>query len=140
MTIGELARRSGCNIETIRYYERIGLLPVPMRQGQYRQYAAGDVERLAFVRRARQLGFGIDAIRVLLGLSAGGQRACAEAREIAAGHLAEVRRKIADLREMELVLADAVRSCDGGEAPCCPVISALASPVTGGEDCPPLPG
>ncbi len=127
IAIGELSRSTGCNIETIRYYERIGLLPTPARRGRYRQYDTEDAGRLAFVRRARGLGFTLDEVRALLGLAAGGQGACAEVREIAAAHLVEVRAKVADLRAMERALADAVRRCDAGEAPGCPLISVLAS-------------
>ncbi len=127
IAIGELSRRTGCNIETIRYYERIGLLPTPARRGRYRHYVAEDVGRLAFVRRARDLGFTLDEVRALLGLAAGGQGACAEVREIAAVHLAQVRAKVADLHAMERVLADAVRRCDAGEVTGCPLIEVLAS-------------
>ena len=124
IAIGELSRRTGCNIETIRYYERIALLPTPARRGRYRHYGAGNVARLAFVRRARELGFTLDEVRALLGLAVGG--ACAEVREIAAAHLAEVRAKITDLQAMEQALADAVQRCDIGETPGCPLISVLA--------------
>jgi MerR family transcriptional regulator, mercuric resistance operon regulatory protein len=126
--IGELSRRTGCNIETIRYYERISLLPAPARSaGHYRVYETADVRRLAFIRRARELGFTLDEVRTLLPLSANdAQGACAEVRELAARHLAEVRAKIADLRAMERVLADAVRRCAAGELPGCPVIEALS--------------
>lgn len=127
IAIGELSRRTGCNIETIRYYERIALLPTPARRGRYRHYGPEDVGRLSFVRRARELGFTLDEVRALLGLDAGDQGTCAEAREIAASHLAEVRAKVADLRAMERVLADVVRRCDAGEAPGCPLISVLAA-------------
>jgi MerR family mercuric resistance operon transcriptional regulator len=126
--IGELSRRTGCNIETIRYYERICLLPTPVRSaGRYRVYDSADVRRLAFIRRARELGFTLDEVRTLLALSANdAQGACAEVRELAARHLAEVRAKIVDLRAMERVLADAVRRCAAGELPGCPVIEALS--------------
>lgn len=127
IAIDELSRRTGCNIETIRYYERIGLLPTPARRGRYRHYGSEDVGRLAFVRRARELGFALDEVRALLGLAAAGQDGCAEVREIAASHLAEVRAKVADLQAMERVLADAVRRCDAGEAPGCPLIGVLAA-------------
>ena len=80
--IGELSRRTGCNIETIRYYERIGLLPAPPRRGRYRSYGREDVARLGFVRRARELGFTLDEVRALLGLAVGGQASCAEVREL----------------------------------------------------------
>ena len=130
IAIGELSRRTGCNIETVRYYERIGLLPKPARRGTYRRYEAKDVERLAFVRRARELGFALDEVRALLDLALGGQDACAEVREIAATHLADVRERIADLRAMEGALAQAVRGCDAGEMAGCPVIVALSSGAT----------
>ena len=126
--IGELARQSGSNIETIRYYERAGLLAAPQRSaGGYRLYEAADVRRLAFVRRARELGFTLDQVRALLALSEkDGRDACTEVHDLAAGHLFEVRAKIADLRAMERVLADAVRRCAAGELPGCPIIDALS--------------
>ena len=128
MAIGEYSRRTGGNIETIRYYERIGLLPVPERTGRYRRYDAADVRRLAFIRRARELGFTLDEVRTLLKLSeSGGEIACADVREIAASHLAEVKAKIADLRAMERTLIDAVRRCDAGEVSGCPMIEALSA-------------
>ncbi|MBI1198960.1 MAG: MerR family DNA-binding protein [Phenylobacterium sp.] len=125
MPIGELSRRTGCNIETIRYYERIGLIPAPQRRGRYRSYRADDVGRLGFVRRARALGFTLEEVRALLGLAAGGQDPCAEVRSLAASHLKDVRARIADLRRMERVLADSVRACDSGQDPGCPLIEAL---------------
>ncbi len=123
IAIGELSRRSGVNIETVRYYERICLLPTPARRGRYRLYGAEDVGRLAFVRRGRELGFTLDEVRALLELGAGD---CAEARSLAAAHLADVRARIADLRAMERVLADTVRRCDAGGDATCPVIEVLA--------------
>ncbi|MBW8269628.1 MerR family transcriptional regulator [Caldovatus aquaticus] len=126
IAIGALSRRTGCHVETIRYYERIGLLPAPARRGRYRLYGAADVARLAFVRRARELGFTLEEVRALLALAAEGEGACAEARELAAAHLADVRARIADLRAMEAALAEAVRRCDAGEAPGCPLIGALS--------------
>ena len=123
--IGELSRRTGCNIETIRYYERIGLMPAPPRRGRYRSYGGEDVGRLGFVRRARELGFTLDEVRALLGLAAGGQASCAEVRDLAASHLQDVRARIADLKRMERVLAGSVRACDAGQDPGCPLIHAL---------------
>jgi len=127
LPIGELSRRSGVNIETIRYYERINVLPAPPRTANGRRvYGPAETRTLAFIRRSRELGFTLDEIRALLALSAkNGQGTCAEARELATGHLAEVRAKIDDLKAMEQVLADAVRRCDAGEAPGCPLIDAL---------------
>ncbi|MGV6876076.1 MerR family transcriptional regulator [Pseudochelatococcus sp. B33] len=92
--IGELSRRTGCNIETIRYYERIGLMPEPLRRGRYRSYGPEDVGRLAFVLRARELGFTLDEVRTLLGLAASGQASCAVARDLAEVHLKDVRTRI----------------------------------------------
>lgn len=123
--IGELSRRTGCNIETVRYYERIGIIPAPPRRGRYRSYGAEDVARLGFVRRARELGFTLDEVRALLGLAAGGGASCAEVRDLAASHLEDVRGRIADLRRMERVLTASVRACDAGQDPGCPLIQAL---------------
>ena len=127
--IGELSRQTGCHVETIPYYERVGLLPRPPRSaGRYRLYNTDDVRRLAFVRRARELGFSLDEVRALLVLSAGdSENTCAEVRELAARHLADVRAKIADLREMERLLAKAVRRCDTSEPPGCPLIDTLSA-------------
>jgi MerR family mercuric resistance operon transcriptional regulator len=127
MAIGEFSRRTGGNIETIRYYERIGLLPLPDRRGRYRRYGAGDVARLLFIRRARELGFTLDEVRALLKLSkADSETSCSDVRELAARHLAEVKAKISDLRAMERTLAKAVRDCDAGEMPRCTLIDALS--------------
>ena len=123
--IGELSRRTGCNIETIRYYERIGLMPAPPRRGRYRSYGGEDVGRLGFVRRARELGFTLDEVRALLGLAGGGQASCGEVRTLAASHLADVRARIADLKRMERVLTRSVRACDAGQDPGCPLIESL---------------
>lgn len=128
--IGELSRRTGCNIETIRYYERIGLLPRPSRRGSYREYDDHGVSALAFIRRARDLGFTLDEIRALLRLAPGGGAACAEARDVAARHLADVRKRLADLRSMERALAAAMHRCDAGEQPACPLIEALSGSAT----------
>lgn len=128
ITIGELSRRTGCNVETVRYYERVGLIPPALRTaGRYRLYGEADVRRLAFVRRARELGFTLTDVRTLLTLAPGqSDGPCAQARDLAAAHLADVRSKIADLRAMERVLDDAVDRCATGNTPNCPVIDALA--------------
>ena len=127
LPIGELSRRSGVKIETIRYYERIMVLPLPPRTASGRRvYGPAQTRTLAFIRRSRELGFTLDEIRTLLALSAeNGQGACAEVSELANSHLAEVRAKIADVRAMERVLADAVRRCDAGKTPRCPHIEGL---------------
>ena len=101
MTIGGLARQSGVAVETIRYYERIGLLPAPRRsRGRHRLYEPGHVARLEFVRRARQLGYPLAEVRALLRLAEEGRPACAAARAITIRHLAEVRSRLADDRRM----------------------------------------
>lgn len=128
IAIGEFSRRTGGNIETIRYYERIGLLPLPDRQGRFRRYGTADVARLVFIRRARELGFTLDEVRALLALSeTDGKALCADVRDIAARHLLDVRAKIKDLKAMERTLADAVHRCDAGEVPGCPMIDALCA-------------
>ena len=128
LPIGELSRRARVHIETIRYYERIKMLPAPPRTASGRRiYGPGEMRSLSFIRRSRELGFTLDEIRALLALSAkNGLDACAEVRGLAASHLKGVRAKIADLRAMERVLADAVRRCDAGEAPGCPLIDTLS--------------
>jgi MerR family mercuric resistance operon transcriptional regulator len=127
MSIGEFSRRTGCAVETIRFYEKIGVLPKARRRGRYRHYAAADVGRLNFVRRARELGFTLDKVRALLGLAALGHEACADVRTLAAAHLEDVRGKIANLRSMEDALARAVRLCDAGEKVTCPLIDVLSA-------------
>ena len=130
--IGELSRQTGCDVETIRYYERIGVLPKPARNGRYRCYGATDTARLVFVRRARALGFTLDEVRALMKLSAAdGRSACGEVRQLAVSHLSDVKAKIADLRAMERALTEAVRRCDDGERPRCPVIETLSATFDG---------
>ena len=124
LPIGALARRSRCAIDTIRYYERVGLLPRPDREGRFRRYTEADVARVAFVRRARELGFPLDQVRALLRLAAlgdgvGGAGACAEAQAIARAHLA-------DLRAVASVLDTVQRACADGPLGACPVIASLA--------------
>ncbi len=123
--IGELSRQTGSNIETIRYYERIGLLPTPARQGRYRSYGTTDVSRLRFVRRARELGFTLDEVRMLLALAKGGDTSCDAVRALATKHLSDVKRRIIDLRKMERALVEAVRSCEAGDDNGCPLIDSL---------------
>jgi MerR family transcriptional regulator, mercuric resistance operon regulatory protein len=129
ISIGELSRRTGVNIETIRYYERISMMSHPPRTASGRRlYGQMESRTLTFIRRARELGFTLDEIRALLALSvAHGREACAEVRELAASHLEDVRSKIADLRAMQRVLADAVRRCDAGESAGCPLIDTLST-------------
>ena len=126
--IGVLSERSGVNVETVRYYERVGLLQKPARStGGYRLYQTTDVDRLCFIRRARDLGFSLDEIRHLLGLVDQKSRSCRRVHDIGVVHLADVREKIRDLRRMERVLATMVRACAQGTMPTCPLLDALGA-------------
>ena len=123
---GELAVRTGCNIETIRYYEQIGLLPPPPRsQGGHRIYGQELFKRLNFVRRSRDLGFTIEEIRGLFRLVDGGKYTCAQVETLALDHLGEIRRKISDLKKLKAVLEAMAARCTGGTVPECPIIDAL---------------
>lgn len=122
----ELARRTGCNLETIRYYEKIGMLPDPPRTAAgYRVYDEDHVSRLRFVLRSRELGFSIEEIRGLLHLVDGGNQTCAEVKDRTERHLADVRAKIVDLRRIERVLTATAAHCSGDDVPACAVLEAL---------------
>lgn len=126
LTIGRLSTRAAVNIETVRYYERIGVLPSPPRtEGGHRLYGESHVKRLTFVRRARELGFTLEEIRALLRLADERPPSCASARSIATKHLIDVREKIADLKRMERVLTQTVALCEEGDRPECPLLQAL---------------
>ena len=132
MKIGELAKSTGTKVETIRYYEQTGLLPEPGRtQGNYRSYGGEHLARLSFIRRARDLGFGIEQVRALLDLSDDRSRDCATVDRIATEHLREVDRKIADLTALRRELSAVITSCDGGTVAQCRIIEALgpADPI-----------
>lgn len=129
IAIGALSRRTHCNVETIRYYERIGLLPPARRAcgGRFRRFDENDVARLRFIRRARELGFTLDQVREMLRLAAAdGAGACAEARTVATAHVTEIRAKIADLQAIETVLTEAIRECESGRQARCPLIEVLS--------------
>jgi MerR family transcriptional regulator, mercuric resistance operon regulatory protein len=126
LAIGRLAKATGTNVETIRYYERMGLWTAPARTaGGYRLYGTVHLKRLNFIRRARLLGFSIGEVRTLLRLADERKRPCADARGVAETHLADVRNKIADLRTMERVLKETVARCAAGTGSHCPLIDAL---------------
>ena len=125
-TRGVIAKRTGVNIETVRYYERIGLLPAPPRsEGGHRMYNEELLRRLHFIRRSRELGFTLDEVRGLLRLVDGGDYTCGEVEALTTAHLGEVRRKLADLKRLEKVLREMISRCESGEVPECPVIEAL---------------
>ena len=126
LAIGALSERTGCKVETIRFYERVRLLPTPARSpGGYRLYNKDHLKRLTFIRRARALGFSIDEVRKLLTLADERQRPCAEVRVVAGAHLEDVQAKIADLRAMERVLRGTVARCADRRRADCPLIEAL---------------
>lgn len=127
MKIGELAARAGSNPETIRYYERIGLLPAPTRtSGNYRDYAQGHIDRLSFIRHARGLGFEIADIRSLLDLSEHPERDCGDVDHIASGHLNAVERKIERLEQLRGELNRMLTRCRGGQIANCRILEALS--------------
>jgi Hg(II)-responsive transcriptional regulator len=124
-TIGALSRESGVNLETIRYYERISLLPAPPRSASgYRRYDDTAVKRLRFIRRGRELGFGIEEIKTLLQLADHPENPCQEADRLAKAHLAEVETKIQDLLAMRDVLAR-LADCQSHKAEHCRLIETL---------------
>ena len=125
-SIGDLSRLTQCNIETIRYYERIGILNKPRRtDGGRRIYNQNEMKRLLFVRRSRQLGFKLNEVRELLHLVDGEQYTCAEVERITIDHADEVRKKIKDLKKIEQVLRSMAAKCKGKNIPDCPVIDVL---------------
>jgi MerR family mercuric resistance operon transcriptional regulator len=135
VSIGALSKRTGVNIETIRYYERIGVMPAPERtEGGFRTYREDHLKRLSFIRRGRELGFSLADLRGLLRLVDGHAYTCAQVRAMTLQHVAETRRKIADLRRLERVMSDMAGKCTGRRVPDCPIIDALF------ETGPPSPG
>ena len=126
LPIGELSRLSCVNIETIRYYERVKMLPPPPRTASGRRvYSATDLRTLTFIRRSRDLGFSLDDIRALLRLGGPEKASCREVRDIAAHHLEDIRAKLGDLKRLERLLARTVARCSGKTAPDCPVLDIL---------------
>jgi len=126
VSIGELSRRTGVNIETIRYFEKVGLIEKPPRtEGGHRVYAGPHIRALGFIKRARELGFTPAEVRAVLNLGGPGKACCDEVRDVAVHHLEQVRRKIADLATLERLLASTVERCSGGHVPQCAVIDLI---------------
>jgi len=126
LSIGRLSAETGVNIETIRYYERIAIMPAPPRtQGGQRVYGGEHLKRLTFVRRCRELGFSLDEIRALLGLAGGHALTCAEVKDMADAHIAGIRQKVKDLKRLERVLTNLAAQCHGRRVPECPILEAL---------------
>lgn len=133
LKIGALAQSTRTNPPTIRYYEEIGLLPMPAREaGGQRRYGEEDRRRLTFIRQCREFGFPIEQVRSLVALTEDRERPCTDARAIAADHLGAVREKLAELRKLERSLADFIQACDaacaGGPGPDCVVLQEMANP------------
>ena len=128
MLIGQLADRSGVNLETIRYYERMGLLPPPPRSASgYREYRPNDLQRLVFLRRSRQLGFSLREVQELLNLAGQPDRVCKDVTRLAAAHVASVKAKIAELRRLQRALEKLVCACPGkARIADCGILEALA--------------
>lgn len=126
LTRSALAQRSGVNAETVRYYEKIYLLPEPPRsEGGYRIYGENDLQRLRFIRRCREMGFSLDEIRGLLLLVDREQVSCERVKHLADDHLLTIRTKISDLRKMERTLRALADNCSGEDVPECSIIEAL---------------
>lgn len=125
--IGELARQTAVKVPTIRYYEQIGLLPAaPRSEGNRRLYGSTEVERLNFIRHARDLGFEIEDIRELLAMAAQPQSSCHQVDSIANNHLAEIERRIASLTALKRELSRMIEECGHGRVCDCRIIEALA--------------
>lgn len=127
MKIGALATATSTKVETVRYYEKIGLLASPARSASnYRSYGSEHLARLSFIRRARHLGFSLESVRELLTLSDDDDQSCEAVDSIATAHLAEVERKIADLSALHAELTKVLGSCRHGTIADCKIIESLA--------------
>lgn len=135
LSIGALSRQTGVKVETIRYYERIGLMPAPSRsEGGHRQYREAERRRLGFIRRARELGFTLDEVRELLNLADGGG-SCAEVETMAKTHLAAVQKRIADLQRLAESLVQLTQQCGRVDPSAgCPLIDDLFSTLPSASD------
>ena len=129
MLIGELSNRTGCIVETIRFYERIGIMPDPPRSpGGQRIYNDEHEKRLTFIRRGNELGFSLKEVREMLGMVDGGDYSCDDIQAIAVAHIEEVKHKIADLRKIKKVLENMAKQCETGIVPECPIVEAMFTP------------
>lgn len=125
-SIGDVSKATSVNIETVRYYERIKLLPKPDRTtGGNRQYNHDQLKRLAFIKRCRELDFSIEEIRSLLAMTDSQMQTCAEVNSLTTSHLSKVRDKIIDLQKMEQILVSMVAQCSCGDVPECPIVDTL---------------
>jgi MerR family mercuric resistance operon transcriptional regulator len=124
--IGEMSRQTTVNIETIRYFEKIGMMPAPERsEGGNRQYSTDHLQRLFFIHRCRQIGFNQSEIKALLSMVDNKGVTCAEVHSITTEHIADIQQKIRDLRKLEKVLTQMTNECSRGDIPDCPIIETL---------------
>ena len=130
MNISEVGARAGLPVKTIRYYEEIGLIRAARGPNGYRRFREADLHKLAFIGRARGLGFSIEDCRALMALWEDRNRASADVKRLAEGHLERIGEKIAELRAMEATLATLVQACSGDARPDCPILTGIA-----GKDC-----
>lgn len=129
MNISQVSERAGLPAKTIRYYEDIGMIKPARGANGYRSFSQDDLHRLAFIGRARSLGFGIEDCRGLLALYNDRDRASADVKAIAQTHLSEIDRKLSELTEMRKTLAHLVSACAGNDRPDCPILQDLAKPA-----------
>ncbi len=126
ITRGKLAKLAKVNAETIRYYEKAGLMPFPPRSaGGHRVYGQPHVKRLAFIRRCRELGFNLEEIRGFLALVDGGKYTCGEVLQLTQAHISDIQLKIRDLQKMKKTLTEISKQCSGKQAPECPIVDTL---------------
>jgi MerR family mercuric resistance operon transcriptional regulator len=130
LSIGALAQAAGVGVETVRYYQRRGLLPLPPRGAGMRRYGRAEAERIGFIKRAQALGFSLEEIRELLSLQDGTDRA--SIRSIAGQRLAQIRAHLRDLRKMERALAAVLTDCaHHPQAPRCPIVASITAAAAG---------
>jgi MerR family copper efflux transcriptional regulator len=126
VNIGQVAKASGVSAKMIRYYEAVGLAPAAGRRTNgYRRYDATDVQRLRFIRRARDLGFSLERVRGLLALWSDRDRHSADVKTLALAHIAELEARAAEFRSMTKTLRNLVAACEGGDRPACPILEDL---------------
>lgn len=130
MNVGTAARRTGLPAKTIRYYEEIGLISPGRADNGYRDYTGDDIHRLAFLRRARNLGFSIDDCRQLMALYRDRSRASQDVRAIASAHVSAIEEKVRELQSMRATLQKLIHACHGDDRPDCPILEEMAGEIS----------